>query len=193
MKTLVLLSGGLDSTVILANFVKYGDECAAVAFNYLQEHDIELERAEEIAVHYQVPFEIVTLPVLPKSDDVVIVGRNLLFVATAVSVAFVQKCGMIAIGCNASDWHNFPDCRPAFWTSVKRAVEDAYRITVVTPLLHYTKIDVIKMARELGVPIEMTWSCYHPKLDAEYGDHKPCGECLACKTREYALQWQESA
>jgi 7-cyano-7-deazaguanine synthase len=186
MKTLVLLSGGLDSTVILANLVKSHDECAAIGFNYGQgAADAELERADLIAAFYQVPFEVVALPVLPKTDDVVFAGRNLLFIAAAVACAGVLDCGRIAIGCNATDWYRFPDCRPAFWTSVKRAVEEAYGLRVATPLLHYTKIDVVQMARELGVDIDMTWSCYQPVL------HQPCGTCLACNTRREALEWQQ--
>lgn len=189
MKTLVLLSGGLDSTVILASLVKNHDECSAIGFYYQQEHDIELDKAEEIASYYDVPFSKIELPSLPKPEGVVYPGRNLLFAAAAVCAAHALKCGRIAIGCNSTDWHDFPDCRPVFWASVKNAVADAYDIVVSTPLMHYTKIDIVKMARELQVPIDMTWSCYHPVYEKE--DHIPCGKCLACKVRKDALEWSE--
>lgn len=181
MKTIVLLSGGLDSATVLASFVARGAECLAVGFDYGQPHVTELDRAEEIAAHYGVPFERIGLPAMlsAKTDDVVFAGRNLVLASLAVAIAQARGFDEIAIGCNASDWLRFPDCRPEFWRALEKCA-DAYGVTLVSPLIYHSKQDVAEQARKLGVPIELTWSCYSPGPE-------PCGECLACKTREEAL------
>jgi 7-cyano-7-deazaguanine synthase len=181
MKTVVLLSGGLDSAVVLAGCVASGDECLALAFDYNQPHVIELEKADGIANHYGVRLIGLRAPVMPLVDDVVFSGRNLVFAALAIAQAQAHKFDRVAVGCNASDWARFPDCRPDFWRGLDRLAE-VYGISVVTPLIYMSKREVVEKARELNVPIELTWSCYSPQ------DEKPCGSCLACKTREEALR-----
>jgi 7-cyano-7-deazaguanine synthase len=176
--TLVLLSGGLDSATVLAGC---SGERTALAFDYGQPHRIELDRAEQIAQHYGVLLEVLPLPVMPRVDDVVFAGRNFVFASVAIAIAQARGIGSVAFGCNASDWPRFPDCRPEFWRNLGRCAE-AYGVKVLTPLIYMSKRDVVEKARELKVPIELTWSCYHPK------DDQPCGECLACTTRKDALQ-----
>ena len=178
MKTLVCLSGGLDSAVVLAMFA---GECEAVAFDYAQPHRIELERAREIAKHYGVALTVIAAPYMPRVNDVVFAGRNLVFTAMAVSHAQAKGFDAVAFGCNASDWPRFPDCRPAFWMAME-SIGGAYGVRVITPLIYHSKVDVVTEARRLGVPIELTWSCYAPTENNE-----PCGKCLACVTRDGAL------
>jgi 7-cyano-7-deazaguanine synthase len=180
VKTIVLLSGGLDSATVLAGCVASGDECLALGFNYDQPHAIELDYAKSIADYYGVPFTLIGLPGMPKVDDVVFAGRNLILASLAIGIAQARKFNRIAVGCNASDWQRFPDCRPEFWSALERCA-DAYGVFVVKPLLYMSKRDVVEAARKLNIPIELTWSCYSPQGE------KPCGECLACKTREEAL------
>lgn len=189
MKILVLLSGGLDSAVVLASLVKE-HECSALAFSYGQKHQIELEYAERLAKRYSVPFEIVELPPMPLVDDVMFAGRNLVLAAHAVAHAQAGGFDAIAVGCNESDWARFPDCRPEFWSSLKRAC-DAYGVQVFTPLLRMWKGQVVALAKDIAVPIEMTWSCYSPMT--HWGAPRqsvPCGVCLACTTRKDALECQ---
>lgn len=185
MKTLVLLSGGLDSAVVLASHIKSGDLCLALGFDYGQPHRIELERAQQIADHYYTPFEIITLPGMPKVDDVVFSGRNLVFASIAIATAQARGFEHVAVGCNASDWSRFPDCRPPFWRAVETCAQ-AYGVSVSVPLIYAWKTDVVQTARKLGVPIELTWSCYSPLNVIQAGKYVPCGECLACKTRKEA-------
>lgn len=188
MKTIVLLSGGLDSATVLAmaEHCNYHystgtlGEAATIAFDYGQPHKIELQKARALAERYKVPFEVITVPAMPRTDDVVFVGRNLVFASIAIAVAQARGFDRIGFGCNASDWKRFPDCRPEFWGSLRRCAE-AYGVDVWTPLLHKTKREVAGIARELLVPIELTWSCYSPKGE------EPCGACLACTTRKEAL------
>lgn len=176
MKTLILLSGGLDSAVVLA---LQSGPCEAIGFDYGQPNRIELDRAAQIATHYGVPFSVLSLPQMPLVNDVVFAGRNLVMAAVAVAHAQAKGFGAVAVGCNASDWERFPDCRPPFWKAVNAAAK-AYGVRVASPLLHHWKGAIIELARSLGVPIELTWSCYQPK------DSGPCGECLACRTRSEA-------
>lgn len=180
-KTLVLLSGGLDSTTVLAGALASGDSCGAIGFDYGQPHRIELQRAAQIAAFYKISFEIIPVPAMPRINNVVFAGRNLVLAALAISYAQAQNIPRIAVGCNASDWLRFPDCRPAFWNALRTCAE-AYEIKIATPLLYASKRDVVEAARKLNVPIDLTWSCYSPQ------DERACGECLACKTREEALQ-----
>lgn len=189
MKTIIPLSGGLDSATVLAGCVAGGDECLTVGFDYGQPHHIELDAAEEIAEHYGVQFKRVGLPAMlsAKVDDVVFAGRNLIFASLAIAMAQAGKYDRVAFGCNATDWARFPDCRPEFWRNVGRCAE-SYGITILTPLIYMSKREVVEAARKLKVPIERTWSCYDPQKIAWPVDrHIRCGCCLACKTLKEAL------
>ncbi len=189
MRVLVLLSGGIDSALVLALGVKAEWECHALAFDYGQPHVIELDAARAVAEHYGVPFEIIELidVALPKVDDVVFAGRNMVFASLAVAIAQARGFGAVAVGCNGSDWSRFPDCRPAFWHNLRLAAEDAYGVSIRTPLLHNSKIDIVRAAREMDVPIDLTWSCYSPIWN------HPCGRCLACETRKAAMDYDQEA
>lgn len=180
MRTVIPLSGGLDSATVLAACIAGGDECLAIGFDYNQPHKIELSCAVRLARHFDVPFEIVPLPSMPNTDDVVFAGRNMVFASIAVSIAQYRKFGCVTFGCNASDWARFPDCRPEFWRNLGRCAE-VYGVSVATPLIYMSKRDVAEAARKLNVPIELTWSCYAPQSG------EPCGGCLACQTRNEAL------
>lgn len=180
MKILVLLSGGIDSAVVLAGCITEHN-CVAIGYDYGQPHRIELDRAASIARYYSVPFTVKTLPPIPVINDVVFAGRNLILIAHAIAQAQADLCDAVAIGCNASDWARFPDCRPAFRSEIKDAAE-TYNVRVLTPLLHYDKRTVVEMARERKVPIDLTWSCYSPQ------NGEPCGKCLACITRKEAIE-----
>ncbi len=180
MKTVVLLSGGLDSAVVLAACLKQGDECLALGFDYGQPHRIELQYATEIAKWSHTPFEVLLVPAMPKINDVVFAGRNFVFASLAIAAAQTRGFDRIAVGCNASDWSRFPDCRPPFWHAMETCAE-AYGVKIATPLIYASKREVVEQARRLGVHIDLTWSCYSPQ------NGEPCRECLACKTRQEAL------
>lgn len=175
-KVLVCLSGGLDSAVVLDMMMdKY--ECEAVLFDYGQPHLIELDRAVSIATKKNVRYLKVSTPPIPKTNDVVFAGRNLVLASYAISIAAAMGFRAIAFGCNQSDWERFPDCRPDFWKAVNEASLAAYGISVMLPLLRMTKTEVVVEARRRAVNIEETWSCYDPSAGV------PCGICLACVTR----------
>ncbi len=110
-------------------------------------------------------------------------GRNMIFLALASSWAEVLGADEIFIGVNAIDYSGYPDCRPEFL----RAMEEAIRlgtkrgilgrpIKIRAPLISMKKAEIVKKGVELGVPFELTWSCYR-------GGEKACGKCDSCVLR----------
>lgn len=170
---LILLSGGLDSALCLH---RYGAELA-VGFDYGQPHAIELEYAERIAKKYEVPFERRSLLEMPKVDDIVFAGRNAVMLAAGVAIAQSRGLTDVIIGCNFSDHERFPDCRPTFIRAISNAFKEAYGVSVHAPLLTTTKAEIVREAKECGLP--ETWTCYTPKY------RKPCGKCYSCKSLRY--------
>jgi 7-cyano-7-deazaguanine synthase len=176
----VLFSGGLDSATALALYKDRAN--LALGVYYGQPHALELDYAERIAEHYGVDYAEIRAPKLGKTDDVVFEGRNALLLTLGCCYALAVRAKGVVIGCNFSDWELFPDCRPEFISHLSHALAYAYGVSVIAPFLRMSKAEVVARARELGVPIEQTWSCYEPALGGE-----PCGECLACETRAKAL------
>lgn len=181
MAKLVLLSGGLDSTLCLDLAVEDGGKVFAVGFDYGQDHGIELEYAERTAARLGVPFKVIWLPKLPRPDGLVFSGRNLLICAYAITEAVALGCDSIVVGANKSDHKDFPDCRPEFFFGLSEAAK-AYGVSVLTPLLGMSKSDVVRVAESRGLGLVHTWTCYSPK------DGGPCGECYSCKGLQEAVK-----
>lgn len=185
MRRVILLSGGIDSAVCLAMF--RGEDRFAVAFDYGQPHRIELGFAKTQAATERVPFKKIHIHVnLPSSGDElcpVFDCRNALFATYGAAYASTIEASEIVIGSNASDAPRFPDCRRDFWSKMRQAFQTGgYSVGISTPLIHRTKAQVVAKARELGVRLEETWSCYQPN------GPEPCGLCLACETRHDAME-----
>jgi 7-cyano-7-deazaguanine synthase len=111
-------------------------------------------------------------------------ARNLVFLSHATGVAEVEQCEHIFIGVNAIDYSGYPDCRPEFIEQFERTANLATRagtegrpLTVQTPLLRWSKADIIREGLELGAPFGLTHSCYSPVNDAA------CGQCDSCLLR----------
>ncbi len=131
-------------------------------------------------------------PLAPVSAEVPVTyvpARNLVLLSLAVSCAEARGAGAIGVGVNALDYSGYPDCRPEF----VRAFAEAARLgtqcgvagrplQVLAPLQEMSKIEILRLARELGVPVERTLSCYDPGADGA-----PCGGCDACRLRARAL------
>jgi 7-cyano-7-deazaguanine synthase len=110
-------------------------------------------------------------------------GRNLLFLSIATSYAEVTGSEAIYIGVNALDYSGYPDCRPEFIHKVEEVIALATKvgaqgkgITIETPLIDWTKAKIIQEGLKIGVPYELTTSCYNGKAEA-------CGECDSCRLR----------
>jgi len=206
-KAIVLLSGGLDSTTVLAMAVSRQMEVTAISFSYGQKHNLELKRAEYIAGHYRVkehriisldpePFKDSSLTgggSVPEGGDFVskripstyVPARNTVFLSIALGIAESRKAGHIFIGVNSVDYSGYPDCRPEFIEAfqnlanlaTKNAV-DGNPPVIRAPLIRMTKAEIIRTGIKLGVDYGMTISCYQPSLSGE-----SCGVCDACILR----------
>jgi len=174
MKKAVLLSGGLDSALIAAKW----QGSVAISIDYGQAHKIELEYAKKIAAEYCREHIMLSIPIRPAKTDVIFECRNAALASVGAMVAGSYGCDSLMVGCNFSDFDRFPDCRPAFWQSMCKAFnEGQYPVRIATPLLHMTKKEIVRNAKEIGLDPNDTWSCYTPRHTS------PCGVCLACQTR----------
>lgn len=206
-RAVVLLSGGLDSTTILAIAASKQLDVTALSFRYGQKHTQELDRAEAIAKHFGVkehiimnldpePFKGSSLTEdkpIPESrkgiseriPSTYVPARNTVFLSIALGIAESRKAEHIFIGVNSVDYSGYPDCRPefieAFQNLANLATKDAVEGNpprIHAPLLYMTKAEIIKRGRELGVDYGMTLSCYQPNSTGE-----SCGVCNACILR----------
>lgn len=106
--------------------------------------------------------------------------RNGLFIAAAASVALSKDCGVILYGAHADDsaGNAYPDCSPAFNEAMNKAVWEGSggQVKIEAPFVGMNKSQVVKTGLELGVPYDLTWSCYE-------GGEVPCGTCGTCRDR----------
>lgn len=207
-RAVVLLSGGLDSSTTLAMAIRDGYTCTALSFRYGQRHTVELDRAAQIARHFRAEHRVIDInigsfggsaltdeamevPTGGTEDGVIpptyVPGRNTVFIAVGLSLAEAIDAERIYLGINAVDYSGYPDCRPeylsAFQTLADLATKaglEGHGAVLNAPLVSMTKTDIVNMALELGVPIELTWSCYQ-------GGEEPCGVCDSCRIRDKAL------
>jgi 7-cyano-7-deazaguanine synthase len=207
---IVLLSGGMDSATLLWLAKKKFKEIYAISFRYGQKHEIELEFAKKLAEvakvkkhfivdipHYRqlggsaLTDQNVDIPAESYPDEPPITTvpmRNLTFLSISASFCDVYEIENIGIGIHSVD-SPYPDCRGEFASAVEAAINTSSvmvekkknRILVYTPFLGMTKTDVLKLGLELGVPYELTYSCYK-------GTEPPCGECATCQQREEAFK-----
>lgn len=201
MKTLVVLSGGLDSSVLLYYTLWLGDTCRAISFDYGQRHRRELLAAAEIAAGVTVPHSIVRLPVFdgdsallgksevpdghyadPSMRSTVVPNRNMVMLSVAVASAIAIGEDRVVYAAHSGDHAIYPDCRPEFVEVMAAAVSlcDWRPPKLEAPFLSMTKGDIAKLGVKLSVPIEKTWSCYK-------GGDLSCGTCGTCVERIEAL------
>jgi 7-cyano-7-deazaguanine synthase len=204
----ILLSGGLDSTTVLAIAERDGYELNALSFSYGQRHEGEIEAARHVASHYGVArHQVVTIDLrmfggsaltsdiaVPKGRDLTdaasvpvtyVPARNTIFLSYALAFAEVRNSRDIFIGVNALDYSGYPDCRPEYIRAFEQMANLATRlgtegahINIRTPLINLTKAEIITLGRSLGVDYSMTTSCYDPSATGQ-----ACGECDACQLR----------
>ena len=205
-KAIVLFSGGLDSTTCLYWAIAQGYACQTLTVAYGQKHAREVQAARQIAERLGVKQHFVTLdlPWLAASSLVdkaqtipehkmteitdgripstYVPGRNLMFLSVAASLADATGADALVAGPNAIDFSGYPDCTPDFFQVAGRAINLGtargvkHGLEVLAPLMDLSKTEIVKLGARLGVPFELTWSCYA-------GGEKPCGHCDSCKLR----------
>ncbi len=208
-KAVVLLSGGLDSATAAAQAIADGYEVIALSLNYGQRHQRELIAAKQVAAHLKIQDHFLMEVNLAQwggsalTDQALAVptdgtqsgaipityvpGRNTVFIAIALSLAEGKNAEAVYLGINAVDYSGYPDCRPEYLeafqhlaTLSSKAGLEGNAPKLVAPLIIDSKVDIVRRALRLGVPIELTWSCYQ-------GGETPCGVCDSCRIRDRAL------
>jgi len=208
-KAVVLLSGGLDSATSAAQAIADGFEVIALSIHYGQRHDRELLAAKQIAEqlgiqeHFLVDVNLgqwggsaltdqtMAVPTDGVHPDIIpityVPGRNTVFLAIALSLAEAKGATAIYLGINAVDYSGYPDCRPEYLAAYQhlatlssKAGLEGNAPKLVAPLVLDSKVDIVRRALRLGIPIGLTWSCYQ-------GGSEPCGRCDSCRIRDRAL------
>ena len=215
IRSVVLLSGGLDSATTAAIAKSEGFRVHALSFSYGQRHSFELEAARRVAESLGVAeHRVATIDLrvfggsaltddieVPKGRDseemahgipvTYVPARNTIFLSFALAWAEVLGASDIFIGVNALDYSGYPDCRPEFIRAfeqmanlaTKAGVEGRQRLKIHAPLMHLTKVQIIRRGMELGVDYGLTSSCYDPSPGG-----KPCGQCDSCFLRRKGFQ-----
>lgn len=182
-----LLSGGMDSTVLLYDLHGDGELVHCALFDYGQRHKQELEFAKLHCQRLGVLFTTITLPQLKGSTltdgsgGVVVPVRNAVLLTHAVNLAVSAGAQLVTFAANKDDEATFPDCRMAFIQSFNNMLTTSeINVRVGAPYLDKSKAWIARRGSDIGVVVSQTWSCYR-------GGAMPCGECEACKKRDAAL------
>jgi 7-cyano-7-deazaguanine synthase len=187
-KVVHLLSGGMDSVVLLYELVGDGCMVYCVLFDYGQVHKQELDWARLHCQRLGALFEVLTLPRLrgstltDGSGGVIVPVRNAAMLTVAVNVAAAAGAELVTFAANKDDDAGFPDCRRGFVMAFNNMLATCdIRVQVATPYWDKTKAWIARRGSDMGVVLSQTWSCYR-------GGEAPCGECEACRKREEALR-----
>ncbi|MDG6906938.1 MAG: 7-cyano-7-deazaguanine synthase QueC [Nitrososphaerota archaeon] len=198
--SIVLLSGGLDSAVALFWARDKGYDLRALAFNYFLRSKREISACKKIASFAGVQNSVVDLnflrevedskthttnPILKRAPSAYIPSRNVIFYGIASSFAETLDAKFIIGGHNRNDVKSFPDSSPRFFkkfnsTASFGKISGNRTGQVILPLSGLDKSQVVKLGINLGVPFELTWSCYT-------SNPKPCGKCHSCELRREAF------
>ncbi len=209
-RVVALLSGGMDSATATAMVAADGAEVHALAFDYGQRHRVELDAARRVSEAMDLAsFRMIRVDLaslggsaltddidVPRSRDEIgadipvtyVPARNTVFLSLGLAAAEVLDADGIVLGVNALDYSGYPDCRPAFLdafrevarTGTKQGVEGR-AVSILAPLLHLSKQGIVEEGSRLGVPFELTTSCYDPPTQG--GGLVHCGHCDACRLR----------
>lgn len=204
MKTVLIHSGGLDSTVLLYQLREEGNEVLALSVDYGQRHRKELAFAADITQQLRVRHEIANLrgigallgsssltSNLPVAEghytedsmkSTVVPNRNMIMLAIATGWAITEKADSVSYAAHAGDHAIYPDCREEFTNAMDAAIRlaDWHEVSLKRPFVSLSKADIVRRGAELRVPFSQTWSCYQ-------GADQHCGRCGTCIERREAF------
>lgn len=207
-KSIILLSGGLDSLVSLGLKKDELNVSLALTFDYGQKSaKQEIEASARICEHYNIEHKVISLDWLKNitqtslvsnidvptgreldnpedsAKSVWVPNRNGLFLNIAGSFADSYSYDYILIGANKEEGQTFPDNTQEFINAVNKEFEFSTQKSpkVVAPLINSDKNDIVMLALQHGVPLELTRSCYQ-------GGAKHCGICESCSRLKHALE-----
>jgi len=204
-RAIILVSGGLDSTTVLAMAQAQGYACYTLSFDYGQRHRVELLAAERVSEalgdveHKVVKLNLDSIGGSALTDTSIAVpeeategipvtyvpARNTIFLSIALGWAEVLGASDIFIGVNAVDYSGYPDCRPEYITAFEtmanlatKAGVEGRKLSIHTPLMDLGKGEIIRAGVGLGVDYAITVSCYQA---TDQG--LACGKCDSCRLR----------
>lgn len=203
MRAIVLMSGGLDSAVALYWARSRGWDVGTIEFEYHDRPEHErrassgLRRSSGItdSIVVPIPFvrEAADIPERERAGSDLggapqgyIPARNLIFYSLSAYYAEITGARYIVGGHNRTDFESFPDAGKAFWEQLNQLLKIAIwshaqvQTEIILPLIEMDKAGVVRLGIELGVPFELTWSCY-------YNAAQPCGACESCIERAQAF------
>jgi 7-cyano-7-deazaguanine synthase len=206
-QTVVIYSGGLDSTTLLYHLRAEGHEVKALSVNYRQRHlDRELAAATAICTRLGVEHRTVDLTALvgflgqnslsdpsiavpeseyttPTMQLTTVPNRNMVMLSVGLAWAVSLDYDAVAFGAHGGEYTPYPDCQPAFAEAMDEAAQvcDWKPRRVLAPFVNLDKAGVVRRGAELEVPFELTWSCYK-------GGAQHCGKCGTCLDRREAFR-----
>lgn len=208
-RAVILVSGGMDSATAVYEAIdrsyepyflhtSYGQqtenrehECAKALANEVDAADflhIETSHLSAIGASSLTDEEMQVQEADLESDEIptsYVPFRNANLLSMAVSYAEANECSAVFIGAHSEDFSGYPDCRPEFFDAFQRVIEVGTKpeteIELVAPFAKWSKTEIAERGLELGVPYELTWSCYRDEEPA-------CGTCDACAFRLEAFR-----
>lgn len=205
-RCVVLLSGGIDSTVLLYSLIaEY--ECWPLTINYGQRHVREVIAANKVCeargdwllkrwkysdtsnLQLLLPSALTGTGEVPKGEytaermsQTVVPNRNMILLSIAAGYAEGISAEYVAYAAHTEDHYLYPDTRPEFADSVGETIKLATggKVWLIAPFIYKSKADIIALGKKLNVPFKYTYSCYK-------GGDVHCGECSTCLERQKAF------
>ena len=214
-KAIVLLSGGLDSTTVLAIALKAGYSPITLCFDYGQRHRIELEKARVLSrkmgalEHKEVEIDLRQFGGSALTDDIdvpkgrsegemtaeipitYVPARNTIFLSFCLAAAEVAGAEDIFIGVNAVDYSGYPDCRPEYIQAFEQMANLATKAGVEGTSKFKIHTPLIEMTKaeiiKQGLELGVDYSLTHSCYEPDANGH-PCGQCDSCLLRKKGFE-----
>lgn len=209
VQSIIVLSGGMDSTVLLAESLANGRQVAAISFDYGSKHNVrELPMAQAVCQAWGVHHTLIQLPFIntlfsstllqsggaipdgmynePDMKVTVVPFRNGIMLAIAVGYAESIGASEVLLASHSGDHFIYPDCRPEFNQAFSQAawLGTGEKVRIRFPFANIDKREIGDLGRKLGVDFTKTWTCYK-------GGKVHCGTCGACQERKFALRYDQ--